>query len=125
MKILKILKIPHIKISILYILIQYMIDMTEQLIIHELSQKPLRFFSVLEMEDALRKKIINIGKEEIKDVLEYFFNKEMLCRIKSQKLNNPYLYLYGMRISYINTNDDWVFMHNISEFTYVKKIDIN
>ena len=99
--------------------------MTEQLIIHELSQKPLRFFSVLEMEDALRKKNINIGKEEIKDVLEYFFNKEMLCRIKSQKLNNPYLYLYGMRISYINTNDDWVFMHNISEFIYVKKIDIN
>ena len=125
MKILKILKIPHIKISILYLVIQYMINMTEQLIIHELSQKPLRFFSVLDMEDALRKKNINIGKEEIKDVLEYFFNKEMLCRIKSQKLNNPYLYLYGMRISYINTNDDWVFMHDISDFIYVKKIDIN
>jgi len=98
--------------------------MTEQLMIHELSQKPLRFFSILDMENVLRKKNINIGKEEIKDILEYFFNKEMLCRIKSKKLNNPYLYLYGMRI--INTtHNEFVFMHDIREFIYVKKIDIN
>ena len=95
-----------------------------QLIINELQQKPIRFFSVLDMQNLLTLKNLIISKEEIKDILEYFFNKEMLCRVRSKKLDNPYLYLYGSRIIYTD-KVNWKFMYDISEFVLYTNADIS
>jgi hypothetical protein len=84
-------------------------------IISVLYTKPLMFFNVIQIHDHLIKNQIDISKEQISDTLQYFFNKNMLCRIKSEILNTPYLYYYGMRIIY-KTPNEWEFMHNSSEF---------
>lgn len=87
----------------------------EKHIISVLYKTPLMFFNVTQIRDHLVKNQMDISKETISDTLQYFFNKNMLCRIKSEILNTPYLYYYGMRIIY-KTAHEWDFMHNISEF---------
>ena len=86
----------------------------EQQIISVLYVKPFRFFNVLQIRYILEKEQIVMSKECISEILEYFLTKEMLCRIRSKILNNPYLNLYGGRIIY--KVREWEFMHDISEF---------
>jgi hypothetical protein len=91
------------------------VDTMEHLVIKELYSDSLLFFSVLDVHKNMGLKNIQICKEEVRDILEYFFNKQMICRIISQKLNNSYLYLYGGRIVY-TTPRKWRYMYDISEF---------
>jgi hypothetical protein len=87
----------------------------EKLVIKELYNDDLFFFNAIDLHKRMIAKNIEITKEDVKNILEYFFNREMLCRIKSQKLNNEYLYLYGCRIVY-TTPHKWKYMYDLSEF---------